>query len=352
MSLEDGMAALRLEMPDTIPRTEYSAHNHWELVNQVIGTEITPETDKEMQRAASSAFIKAWDYGFFHRTSVGASIFGDLQTRLGHAVYAAGGVDFTTERSCPFETPEEVLAFDPWERFGPIDRGAVDRDVRQAYREMLEFAPECVNTGGVYVTLISGFIALFGFEMMFMAAGTDPEGFGRLADRYASWIRQYTEVLAESDIPVILMHDDHVMTSGPYFHPDWYRRYVFPNYRRIFEPILDAGKRLVFNSDGDYTCFIDDIVDAGVHGLIMEPYVDMEHIAERYGRRIAFIGNVDTRALLFGDKAEIEAEVKRCMDIGKQCPGFFLAVGNHIPPNTPVDNALYYEELYRKYRKR
>ena len=34
------------------------------------------------------------------------------------------------------------------------------------------------------------------------------------------------------------------------------------------------------------------------------------------------------------------------MDIGKNCPGFFLAVGNHIPPNTPVDNAIYYNEVY------
>lgn len=27
-------------------------------------------------------------------------------------------------------------------------------------------------------------------------------------------------------------------------------------------------------------------------------------------------------------------------------PGFFITVGNHIPPNTPVENALYYNEVY------
>ena len=36
------------------------------------------------------------------------------------------------------------------------------------------------------------------------------------------------------------------------------------------------------------------------------------------------------------------------MDIGKRCPGFFMAVGNHIPANTPVDNALWYNEYYEK----
>ena len=42
------------------------------------------------------------------------------------------------------------------------------------------------------------------------------------------------------------------------------------------------------------------------------------------------------------------AEVERCMDIGKECPGFFMAVGNHIPSNTPVKNALYYNEVYEE----
>ena len=31
MSYQDGMAALNLEMPSRVPRTEYSAVQHWEL---------------------------------------------------------------------------------------------------------------------------------------------------------------------------------------------------------------------------------------------------------------------------------------------------------------------------------
>ena len=40
------------------------------------------------------------------------------------------------------------------------------------------------------------------------------------------------------------------------------------------------------------------------------------------------------------------------MDIGKKCPDFFMAVGNHIPPNTPLENALYYNEVYETMSKR
>ncbi len=40
------------------------------------------------------------------------------------------------------------------------------------------------------------------------------------------------------------------------------------------------------------------------------------------------------------------------MNIGKSCPGFIMAVGNHIPPNTPVENALYYNEVYEELASR
>lgn len=65
-----------------------------------------------------------------------------------------------------------------------------------------------------------------------------------------------------------------------------------------------------------------------------------------------FIGNADTRILLGGSREDIYREVKRCMDIGKGCPGYFMAVGNHIPANTPVDSVLYYNEVYEKLSRR
>lgn len=46
------------------------------------------------------------------------------------------------------------------------------------------------------------------------------------------------------------------------------------------------------------------------------------------------------------------AEVKRCVDLGRDCPGYFFAVGNHIPANVPVENADACTEAYLEMRKR
>src|SRR5512136_1306606 len=184
--------------------------------------------------------------------------------------------------------------------------------------------------------------------MLLLAAGTDPQRFGELANRYASWMQQYFDALAETAVPVVMVHDDIVWSSGPFIRPDWYRQYVFSNYKKYFAPLLDSGKKIIFTSDGNFDKFVDDIAQAGVHGFVFEPLTSLEHIVEKYGRTHVIIGNADTRILLSGTQAKIRAEVERCMALGRDCPGFFMAVGNHIPPNTPVENALTYNQVYEE----
>jgi len=173
-----------------------------------------------------------------------------------------------------------------------------------------------------------------------------------MTNRYAAWASQYFNALAKSETPVIMVHDDIVWSSGAFLNPAWYRKFIFPNYKKLFAGLVEAEKKIMYTSDGNYTEFIDDIAACGVNGFVMEPMTDMRYIAEKYGKTHVFIGNADTRVLLSGTKEDINNEVKRCMDIGKKYPGFFMAVGNHIPANTPVDNALWYNECYERQCKR
>ena len=110
----------------------------------------------------------------------------------------------------------------------------------------------------------------------------------------------------------------------------------------------DAGKRVLFCSDGNFDAFVDDIAATGVHGFVFEPLTDLDVIVEKYGQTHVIVGNADTRVLLTGTQDDVRAEVERCMSRGRDCPGFFMAVGNHIPPNTPVENALYYNQVYEE----
>ena len=346
MSKEAGLAAFALEAPSKIPRTEYSAAAHWALIEAVTGLFVDQNSPPEERQAASSAFVKAWDYGFVHNTPLDEFIFGNKRTSMGHAEYAQGGGDYNDRRFSLFEEPSQVFAWDFNGEFGPRGAEAERLWFNRNYAVQTERYPDAVNTTGVYVTCVSGLIELCGWDMLLLAAGEDPNAFGEFAGRYARWLRPSFEGLAACDAPLVSVHDDIVWTTGPFIHPDWYRRFVFPMYEELFTPLREAGKKILFICDGCYDAFADDVAACGVNGFVMEPLTDLAAMAERYGKTHVLVGNADTRILLRGQRQDIHDEVKRCMDIGRGCPGFIMAVGNHIPPNTPVENALYYNDCY------
>jgi hypothetical protein len=352
MSYTDGMAALNLEMPDRVPRTEYSVEGHWDLIKTVTGIDVSINSSSEVKFKAGQVFRKAWNYDLIWSVLILGQIFEGKSTKMGHAQYSAGGTDFDTNTRQLYNDPEDALRFDPWELYGSRKKSDIVKSFDDHYDKNCSYFDDVVNMTGIYVTLMSGLIEIFGWDILLMAAGIDPNGFGDVANRYASWIQQYFDALAESKAPVVMVHDDIVWTSGAFLHPDWYRRYLFPNYKKLLRPLIESGKKILFTSDGNYTEFIDDIADCGVNGFVLEPITDMKYVAEKYGKTHSFIGNADTRVLLSGTKEDIYNEVKRCMDIGKGCPGFFMAVGNHIPANTPIENALYYNEVYEKLSRR
>ena len=352
MGYDTGWAALTMQMPPIIPRTEYSAEGHWELITRVTGMPVGVDSPWDVKGPASCAFMKAWDYSFRWNIMIGSNYLTGPKTSMGHAVYAAGGVDRNDDVSCPFKDEDDVLDFDPVAAYGRIDKKVLTKQFEEHYANSVKYYSDAVNMSGVYITIFSGLIDIFGWEMLLLGAGTDAKRFGEMTRRYEKWITPFFEAFADSNVRVMMTHDDICWTSGPVLAPAWYREFVFPAYKRMWRPVLDAGKRVVYTSDGTYDMFFDDIVAAGAHALVMEPGNDMEGFARKYGKTHGIIGNADTRNHLSGTKDAIEREVRRCMDIGRNCPGFMLATGNHIPANTPVESCLWYDECYKKLRKR
>lgn len=355
MSYEAGWKALNMEMTDKVPRTEYSVQNHWELLKVVTGIDTDVVENRER---AKKAFVTAWDYSFMWTVVVTRK---ELEkrgrvTRMGHAVYQElpeGQSDFIDNRDTPFEDPEEVLNLDPVKEYGEVPESEIIELYENAYQTQNDrWGQQCLTMSGVYITLVSGLIDIFGWDSLLLAMGMDPKRFNKVVDGYAEWVQQYFDAFAKTDIPVFMCHDDICWTSGPFTSPEWYRKHVFPKYKKYLEPIKAAGKKIIFTSDGTYTEFFDDIIDCGAEMLVLEPTSDMAALAKKHGDRIGFVGNADCRVLQDGSKEDIRKEVERCMEIGKPYPGFIMAVGNHIPQNVPVDSCLWYNECYEKMAQR
>ena len=346
MSYEIGIQTLRLEPTERLAHTEYCSN--YGLVRAITG--VDPQSDG----SAWQTFYDAWDIDLLWVTNDGPVSWGKRGrvTDMGHAEFLEGGIDRRDTIYCPFQNVEEVLAFDAVEEYGLPNDAELIAYYEQAYRNSQSNHPERVYPGGYYKTIVSGLIQTFGWEMLLEAAA-DHQRFDQVIEGFFQLSLHHYRAQAKASIEVFICHDDMVWTQGPFMHPDFYRRSIFPRYQKLWEVLHQAGKTILYCSDGTWTEFVDDIADAGADGFIFEPTTSLDYIVERYGKTHVIVGSkVDCRTLTFGTYGAIQAEIDDTLALAKDCPGFVFAVGNHISSNVPIDNALFYFDYLSQRWKR
>lgn len=342
MSYEIGMAALRREPGARLAHTEYCSN--YALVRAVTGRD--PRTDGGAWRA----FHEAWDIDFLWSTNDGPVPWDQRGrvTDMGHAEFLEGGIDRRDTVTCPFTSVEEVWAFDAAQEYGLPDFGELVDYYEQRYLTGRADNPGQVFPGGYYKTIVSGMIQSFGWERLLEAA-VDRQRFERVVDGFFRLSLHHYQAQAETSIEAFICHDDMVWTEGAFMHPDFYRAAIFPRYQKLWEPLREAGKIVLFCADATYTDFLPDLVAAGAHGFIFEPMTSLDAAVEAYGNTHVMISSkVDCRTLTFGTQQQIAAEIDDTLALAESCPGFVFAIGNHLPSNVPVDNAVFYMEYLRE----
>lgn len=341
MSYSIGIEAINLRPTPRPAHTEYCSCEP--LVRAVTGRD--PRTDPGAWRA----FHDAWEIDFLWHTNDGPVPWAQRgrTTDMGHAEFLEGGRDFREASVCPFKSAEDVYAFDAAEEYGLPDLDGLVEYYEQWHRRDQAANPGQVCPGGYYKTVFSGAIEAFGWEMLLTAAA-DRDRFARVLEGFGRLSRRHFEAWARTSAQVLICHDDMVWTSGPFIHPDFYRRAVFPLYKELWSIWKNAGKRVLYCSDGDFTVFLDDVAEAGADGFIFEPVVDFDRVVRDFGGTHVIVGSkVDARTLTFGTPDDIRRQVDATLEAAGGLPGFMFAVGNHIPSNVPVQNALAYFEHLR-----
>ena len=306
---------------------------------------------RERVRADTGLSLEdAWECDLIWHTNDGPNPWGALGrvTDMGHAEFIAGGLDRRDPVPCPFRSLDEARAFDAVREYGLQDTDTLTGFYEGVFRDGQRQYPNQLFTGGYYKTLISGAIEIFGWDMLLQLAA-DQDAFETVLDTIFQVSLHHYRAWANTGIEAFICHDDMVWTQGPFMDPAFYRRVLFPRYKALFKILHDAGKKVLYCSDGTWTAFVDDIADAGADGFIFEPTMPLESIAARYGRSHVLIGSaIDCRTLTFGSREQIRAEVDATLRVARDCPGFFIAVGNHIPSNVPLENALFYFACLRE----
>lgn len=347
MSRKTALDNIRLAPSDRWGHTEYSLGYHGDYLAERTG--LNPK-DPEFNRTVNALF----EFDFQWSTNNGLVNWAKTGrvTDMGHASYAMDGSDQREPVTSPFVSPEEVWAFDAVEEYGMPD---FDEQVA-AYEKQADAArqgcPDQLTTGGYYNTLVSGAIASFGWDMLLMATA-DPVKMEKVFDSFFRRTLFHMEAWAKTSVEVVIQHDDFVWTGGAFMNPDIYRQVIIPRYAELWKPIHDAGKKVLFCSDGDFREFAGDVAEAGADGFIFEPCMDFGEMVDRFGQTHCLVSSfVDCRDLTLGKWDKVRTDIDRTFERLADCRGAILAVGNHLPPNIPADMLnKYFEHLLPKLNK-
>ena len=350
MGYDRALSAIYLEESDRIAQIEYIMHT--KLISKLYGKNPFEAPREALAKAYEKLDIDMifWTLQSWHPWDEARKRGEFFDERTDWSVL----FPTTWRPSAPVSSIEEVLDYDPTDH---VDLSSERFDEVVAYfekehsKQQLLFKEQLVP-GGYYCTCFMWPVMTFGLEWTLRAAYRDPKRFERLLNKFAEISLRDFQAWAKCDIKVFISHDDICMTEGPMLSPNWLRRYVFPWYKRLWRILKSKGIKVLFCSDGNITKIVDDIAEAGADGFIMEPSCDLKGIAEKYGDKKILVGNVDLKALTFGDEGDIQNEVVRCINTAGHYPGYFINVTGSIPDNVPLRNLEYYFRIFNKYGRR
>jgi len=199
-----------------------------------------------------------------------------------------------------------------------------------------------------YGTLVTRAVLEFGWEPFLMASALDPPRLQRLLDRFGAASLAVAQGWARTEgTKLIAIHDDIAGTRGVFVSPAWYAEYVFPWYGRIFDAIHEAGRQVLYMSDGNYLPVMDEILALEPDGIYVESTsMDPAEVMAKGGREKLYLIKSDSRHIDFGTHEDIRCEIKKLQRLHTEYPGMMMYRGGGNPkPGNAEAFRRYYDEM-------
>ena len=191
----------------------------------------------------------------------------------------------------------------------------------------------------LYTTLFMWGVEALGWEIFLLAAAEDPERFDRhFLQPVFEKSKALVTMLAALDAPFVFCHDDIAMATGPVMRPDWYRTYIYPRYRELWDIVHAAGKKLFFVADGNLDWALDDLRESGCDGLMFEtPATNLDAVLDVWGDAF-FIGGIDSGLLTKAGPDDVRRHVADVAARTTGAAGFAMNASGGLVGNMPLPN--------------
>jgi len=152
----------------------------------------------------------------------------------------------------------------------------------------------------------------------------------------------------------VWMYEDLGFRNGLFASPQTLREMIFPYHKEIVDFFKrDYNLPVLIHTCGDIRQAVPLIIETGIDCLQpMEAKagVDVLQLADAYGNKLAYMGNIDVTVLNQNDPAKVRQEVMRKMGgmIQRRMP-YILHSDHSIPPDVRFETYRYMLDLHRNH---
>jgi uroporphyrinogen decarboxylase len=192
-----------------------------------------------------------------------------------------------------------------------------------------------------------------GHEYMLMGMALDPDWVKDMVNTYADMTIMHLETLFDEEgVPdLFFFYEDMGFKDKPFMSPAMYEDIVQPGHAKLFDYAHSKGCKVMVHSCGFVEPLVPGLVAAGMdclQAMEVKAGMHMPRIAEQFGGKISFCGNIDIRKLESNDldilKEELHAKISPVLKAGS---GYILHTDHSIPPGVDHDTLKWFFDYGR-----
>ena len=122
--------------------------------------------------------------------------------------------------------------------------------------------------------------------------------------------------------------------------PQQFKEFALPALKKLAENSHNQGLKVIAHNCGQ----ADHLIDLWANEVGIDIYYGFSYltnknlIKEKMGGKVILIGGIDTLKLHGGKPEDVREDVRRNLEVFKDCPSYIIMDGHNVAPGTPVEN--------------